>query len=438
MSFPKYEAYKDSGVEWLGEVPEHWKVFPLRRAIAQIESGTSVNAADIPVEEGRYGVLKTSCVYKGWFDWRENKTVVDDELARVSCPLQKNTLIVSRMNTPELVGAAGLVLEAPNGIFLPDRLWQVSFNQQQLPHFIYYFTRSELYRSQVKLVCYGASSSMQNLSQNDFRSVIFAVPPEKEQTQIARFLDHETARIDALITEQQRLIELLKEKRQAVISHAVTKGLDPTAPMKDSGVEWLGEVPEHWEVLSLKRVVVFQRGHDLPTDTRQPGDIPVVSSGGYSGTHNVACAKAPGIVTGRYGSIGEFILVEQDYWPLNTALYSIQLHDNLPRYVWYLLQSHYEHFVLNSLKSAVPGVDRNDIHTVNIVLAPKEDQSKIVLYLDNICERLDQLTTEANKNIELLQERRSALISAAVTGKIDVRGWQAPVSPVPTLEAAYG
>ncbi len=201
MSFPKYPAYRDSGVEWLGEVPEHWAVHPLKRAIARIESGTSVNAADFPAEPGSLGVLKTSCVYTGKFDWAENKTVDDEDLSRVSCPLRKNTLIVSRMNTPDLVGATGLVSEAPNGIFLPDRLWQVYFEGDHSPEFLFYFTKSREYREQVKMACSGTSASMQNLGQDDFRSLLFAEPPKREQTQIARFLDHETARIDTLIKE---------------------------------------------------------------------------------------------------------------------------------------------------------------------------------------------------------------------------------------------
>ncbi|SHM08771.1 restriction endonuclease subunit S [Vreelandella subglaciescola] len=136
---------KDSGVEWLGDVPAHWEVKPLKRAINSVESGTSVNAADVPAAQGELGVLKTSCVYKGWFDWRENKTVNREDLGRVSCPVRENTLIVSRMNTPDLVGSAGLVLDAPAGIYLPDRLWQVSLEEMYSSKYYYFFTRTPAY-----------------------------------------------------------------------------------------------------------------------------------------------------------------------------------------------------------------------------------------------------------------------------------------------------
>src|SRR5690606_37015243 len=127
MSFPCYPEYEDSGVEWLGEVPGHWEVKALKNVISRIESGVSVNAIDTPAAEGEIGVLKTSCVYRGWFEPVENKAVVPEEYERVGCPVTAGTLIVSRMNTPDLVGAAGMVGESNPGLFLPDRLWQVHF-----------------------------------------------------------------------------------------------------------------------------------------------------------------------------------------------------------------------------------------------------------------------------------------------------------------------
>jgi len=217
---------KDSGVEWLGDVPAHWSVHQLKRAIAMIESGTSVNAADYPAETGSLGVLKTSCVYTGAFDWRENKTVDQEDLGRVSCPLTENTLIVSRMNTPDLVGATGLVSEAQEGIFLPDRLWQVYIEQDHFPSFIFYFTKSPEYREQVKVACSGTSSSMQNLGQDDFRSLLFVQPPLLEQIEIASFLDGEIRKLDLLIEEAAVGVVLLNERRSALISAAVTGKID--------------------------------------------------------------------------------------------------------------------------------------------------------------------------------------------------------------------
>ena len=216
---------KDSGIAWLGEVPKHWEVVPLKQVISQIESGVSVNASDFPATEPEPGVLKTSCVYSGQFDANENKTVIEAEIERVSCPLKAGTLIVSRMNTPELVGAAGLVKVAPENIYLPDRLWQVSFTNA-VPAFVHYWTQSVFYRAQIRVVCAGTSSSMQNLGQDQFRTFDFPNPPQEEQQTITAFLDSETAKFDTLAAEANRVIKLLQERRSALISAAVTGKID--------------------------------------------------------------------------------------------------------------------------------------------------------------------------------------------------------------------
>jgi type I restriction enzyme S subunit len=216
---------KDSGVEWLGEVPEGWEVKRVKDVIDKIESGTSVNAIDDPADDGSLGVLKTSCVYTGQFNPLENKTVVAEEIERVSCQLKAGTLVVSRMNTPDLVGAAGLVKVAPKNIYLPDRLWQVSFSSA-IPAYVHYWTQTDLYRGLIRSVCAGTSSSMQNLGQDQFKSFVFPTPPMKEQGSIVAFLDSETAKLDTLTAEAQRAIALLQERRTALISAAVTGKID--------------------------------------------------------------------------------------------------------------------------------------------------------------------------------------------------------------------
>lgn len=456
--FKPYPAYKDSGVEWLGEVPEHWDVQPLKRAIARIESGTSVNAADFPAEPGSLGVLKTSCVYTGKFDWTENKTVDDEDLSRVSCPLQKNTLIVSRMNTPDLVGATGLVTEAPDGIFLPDRLWQIYFEKNQCPEFLAYFTKSQEYRDQVKIACSGTSSSMQNLGQDDFRCLLFAEPPEFEQTQIARFLDHETARIDALIEEQQRLIELLKEKRQSVISHAVTKGLDPTVPMKDSGVEWLGEVPAHWVVQPLMSLTAPGRaimyGIVLPGDNVEIG-IPIVKGGDVKPgrleldrlcrtTKEIeapfarARLRPKDIVYSIRGTIGDAELVPSELHNANITqdVARISPKDRVDSgWLLYVMKSNpvFSQLEQRSLGAAVRGINICDLKRARVPVPPESEQPEIAKFLGLKVLKLNELIAEAGSGIEFLKERRSALISAAVTGKIDLRDWQPPASTAAPL-----
>ena len=189
---------------------------------------------------------------------------------------------------------------------------------------------------------------------------------------------------------------------------------------KPSGVEWLGEVPEHWDITRYKRFCELQRGHDLTSDQRNEGPYPVVTSGGINGFHSEYIAMAPGVVTGRYGSTGSVFYVEEDYWPHNTSLYVKDFHGNSPKFSWSLLQA----IDLKSLsaKSAVPGIDRNDVHELFVASPHLQEQIEIAAFLDDYCHKQSLLIEEAEVSVRLLQERRSALNSAAVTGQIDVRG----------------
>ena len=216
---------KDSGVEWLGKIPAHWKTLRFKFLILKIESGTSVNATDVPAVNGELGVLKTSCVYHGDFDPAQNKAVLPSEYARVSCPVRKMHLVVSRMNTPDLVGLAGLVKQDHENLFLPDRLWQVSVHGIH-PALCHYWTHSYYYRVQVQMACSGTSSSMQNLSQDQFKNFFVPIPPAPEQVEILKFIESEISKIQLLRSEAEKAIGLLKERRSALITAAVTGKID--------------------------------------------------------------------------------------------------------------------------------------------------------------------------------------------------------------------
>lgn len=390
MSLPRYPTYKDSEVEWLGEVPDHWDVCALKRVVV-MQSGESITGESIE-ETGLYPVFGGNGLRGYTSDFTH-----DGRFA--------------------LIGRQGALCGNVN--YGSGRFWASEHAVVATPAKSVDTTwLGEMLRA-MNLNQYSVAAAQPGLSVDLVGRIGVAVPPLTEQAHIAAFLARETAKIDALVAEQQRLIELLKEKRQAVISHAVTKGLNPAAAMKGSGIAWLGEVPRHWEVKAIKRFSTLQRGHDLTDAERTDGTYPVVTSGGISGTHGCFMARGPGVVTGRYGSTGRLFYIEGDFWPHNTSLYVSNFHNNSPRFVWYSLQT--VDFAAHSAKAAVPGIDRNDIHVLPAVVPPISEQSKIVTYLDAITAKLDSLTSEAQRAIALLQERRTALISAAVTGQIDVR-----------------
>jgi len=216
----------DSGLGWLGEVPKGWSAVRLKHVINSAAAGTSVNAADWPAGPDEIGVLKTSCVSAGWFNSDANKVVIDEvEKARVNCCVQADSLIVNRANTPLLVGSAGFVASDLANIFLSDKLWQVRFHDA-LANFIYYWTGTEVYRSQIAALCVGASSSMQNLAMVDFKNIDIALPPVDQQAAIVSFLTSRTGAIDRLTAKALSMIDTLREYRAALITDAVTGKID--------------------------------------------------------------------------------------------------------------------------------------------------------------------------------------------------------------------
>jgi type I restriction enzyme S subunit len=289
-----------------------------------------------------------------------------------------------------------------------------------LPEFLFYLTISRDFRELGTAEMYGAGGQ-KRVPERFLRDLQHPIPPLDEQAAIVAFLNRETVRIDLLIAEKTRLIELLAEKRAAVITHAVTKGLDSNARMTISGIPWFGEVPAHWQVKQLKFAVTFQRGHDLTSDERTEGNVPVVTSAGASSWHDRAAARGPGIVTGRYGTIGVFHLIETDYWPHNTTLYSINLRGNDAKFLSFMLHVLSGVFLINSGKSAVPGIDRNDLHPVAVAVPPVSEQVAITKYIDTQLDMFHRLSCQVEVAIDHLREYRSALITAAVTGRIDVR-----------------
>ncbi|WP_400159844.1 restriction endonuclease subunit S [Arthrobacter sp. BPSS-3] len=216
---------KPSGIPWLGDMPNHWTTSRLKWTGPTQESGTSVNGMDTPAGPDELGVLKTGAVSKGYFVPEANKTVLPEDVERVTCPVRMGTLIVNRANTPDLVGSTGRTPNDAPLLFLSDKLWQIDFERAHTD-FIYWWSKTDVYRSQIQFRRVGASSSMQNLSYPDFLTVDIALPSLEEQQITAGYLDDRTASIDLLKDKAQSVIVLLRERRSALISAAVTGKID--------------------------------------------------------------------------------------------------------------------------------------------------------------------------------------------------------------------
>ena len=422
MSLPGYARYKDSGVEWLGEIPEHWSVSRLKRNV-RLLTGKSVRR-DHPVAlenieswTGRFIPTETEFEGEGVaFD------AGDILFGKLRPYLAKVFIAVS---SGEAVGDFH-VLRAVNGIDA---------------RFARYLMLNREFISIVDGSTFG--SKMPRSSWDVVGAVWVTVPPRREQGTIASFLDRETAKIDILIAEQKQLIELLREKRQAVVSHAVIKGLDSGAPMKPSGIEWLGDVPEHWELKRLKYLgdAIIGLTYD-PSDVVDEGEGTLVLRSSnvqneqivFDDNVYVATSIPEKLITrigdilicSRNGSralIGKNATIDQRSAGLTFGAFMTVFRSKHSEYLSYVLKSQLFEFQSSAfLTATINQLTVSSLNSFEVPMPPDTEQRSIAKFLKAETVQLRALTAQSQTVIELLQERRSALISAAVTGKIDVRG----------------
>jgi len=425
--YKPYPEYKDSGVEWIGEVPAHWEVKRLGH-VGDIFKGSGGNKSD-QTEEGvpclRYGEIYTR--YDSFLEKPVN--YVSTESASVYTPLHPGDVVftASGEDVSEIGKAVAVMFDGPlvcggDTIILRPR-WHANHSIK----FLGYLANAAPIAAQKSVS--GTGFTVVHISGGKIKEVRLAWPQSGEQSQIATFLDRETTRIDTLIEKKQRFIELLEEKRQAVITQAVTKGLDPNAPMKDSGVEWIGEVPAPWGDTKLVRVFK-EKGKDLTTQY-PPGAI----SFGEVVTKEMRNEET--LASYQALEEGEFIVnplnLNYDLKSLRVALSDkdvrvssgyiiLRLRDGFqPRYVrWlmYLFDTRYMKTLGGGIRQTITFADIAKCHAA---IPGSTEQSQIATFLDCETTRIDTLIEKTRESIELLKERRSALITAAVTGKIDVR-----------------
>jgi len=417
--YKPYSAYKDSGVEWLGEVPEGWDVFKLKhlilinpstREINSLSPDTNVNF--IPMEAlEEFGGLNLDMVtqlkeVKNGYTYFRNGDVV---VAKITPCFENNK--------------GAIAVNLYNGIaFGTTELHVLRANLKIKACLLFYITISYPFRMLGQSYMYGAAG--QKRVPEDFILNFRIVLPRnlEEQDEIANFLDRETAKIDALIAKQERLIELLQEKRVALITQAVTKGLNPNVPMKDSGVEWLGEVPEHWEVYALKRVALLKSGEMINSDfIEEDGGFPVYGGNGLRGYTSSHTHEGDHVLIGRQGALcGNINYAYGKFW---ASEHAIVVHPIKPVDIYWLGEL-LRTMNLNqySISAAQPGLAVEKICNIYIPVPPLAEQTAISNYLKLKITRINCLHKKTYQLINTLKEYRTALISAAVTGKIDVRG----------------
>ena len=440
-----YPETRDSGVDWLGAIPAHWSIGRLKFLCESIQTGPF--GSQLHAEEyiqGGIPVINPSHVVNGQLVPDEVITVDQETWKRLERHhLRKGDVVFARRGE---MGRCGLVSTAQEGWICSTGSLRVRLDTiTAFPPFINIFLSLKDVKEWLELNSVG--STLDNLNTAIVGNIVLAVPPLPEQHAIAAFLDRETAELDALIAKKRELIATLHEQRSAIISHAVTKGLNPDVPMKDSGIEWIGDIPAHWESPKLKWVARLESGH---TPSRQVPEywvnctIPWVSLadvGRFRDDHteviqdtgemiselglaNSAARLLPTetVILSRTASVGFSVILgkpmatTQDFvnWICSEYLY--------PPYLLYCFRAMRSELARLTMGSTHQTIYMPDVARFAVPLPPLEEQTAIVEHIRSEKRHIDELIAKTEGTISHLQEYRAALISAAVTGKIDVRG----------------
>lgn len=433
--YQKYAEYKDSGEDWLGEIPVNWDL-KKHKYIAIFSKGKNPDLLVDQYSSGLYPYLSMDSLRgkseSKYAEYKKGLVLVKDNQ-----PL----IIWDGSNSGEFVlGKKGILSSTMASASLV----------YEIDNKFYWYTCICIEPEMRK---HATGMGIPHVNGDELRSISLPLPNLNEQEKIANFLDHETAKIDTLIAKQEKLIELLKEKRQAVISHAVTKGLNPNVPMKDSGVEWLGEVPEHWQIWKFSHIapIITCGVASTPTYVDESEGMPFLSAQNIKNNklslhkfnyishelhEQLTRYRRPeygDILVTRVGAgIGEACVVDIDLeFSIYVSLTHIRVKAELAynKFIMYFFGTDYCKFL--NFDGTVTGggvgnLNVNNVVRYKIALPSIEEQQQITEYLDNYINKQDELITKAESAIQLMQERRTALISAAVTGKIDVRNWQNP------------
>lgn len=448
---PKYQpypAYKHSGVEWLGDIPEGWELFRLKHlATKPLMYGANEAALDNNVNNPRF-IRITDIKDDGGLN-DETFRSLKPEIAEPYL-LERGDILLARSGAT--VGKSFIYSPDWGKCCFAGYLIKANIDPNRaLATWVYRYTQTKYFWDWIDSI--QIQATIQNVSAEKYNSFLIAVPPLPEQIKIAAFLDYETARIDALIAKQQRLIALLEEKRQAVISHAVTKGLNPNAPMRPSGTDWLGDVPAHWEVSRLGWISSVVRG-----GSPRPAGDPALFDGDFSPWVTVAeitkdedinlwetatfltkrgseqCrvfSKRTLLLSNSGGSLGVPKILQINANANDGVLGFEQLSANISLAYYYLstLTKFFRDSIKSSGGSTQINLNTDILKQLPIPVPPtNSEQESIVSFIEERVETFRALTIKSQSAMVLLKERRTALTSAAVTGKIDVRNWRPPPS----------
>jgi len=433
--YQAYPEYMDTGEDWLGDVPVQWNIFDGKRVFKNRRQ------LALPLDEQLAASQKHGVIpQKLMMQLNDSKVMLALKGTGSFRHVEENDFVISLRSFE-----GGIEHSKYTGCVSPAYT-VLNATKEIEPRFYRHLFKSKPFIAALQSTTDSLRDG-KSITFYQFGAIPLILPAKTEQEAIANFLDHETAKIDILIEKQQQLIKLLKEKRQAVISHAVTQGLNPNAPMRDSEVEWLGEVPEHWQLAQLKfntkNMQTGPFGSQLHAEDYVEGGIPLINpahmiNGGIQPDPQVSVDQETWlrlsrhqlsegeIIFARRGELGRCAIVskEQEGWVCGTGSLKAKLNNKLvPSYAYLLITSDgvVAELSLESKGSTMDNLNTETLGRIRLPIPPVPEQDSILIYVKEVSGKFESLIAKAEKAIALIKERRTALISAAVTGKIDVR-----------------
>lgn len=418
----KYEEYKDCSVEWIGEVPSHWEVCRLKN-YSKIVLGKMLMSTPPKGEEAKYTsekYLKSRNV--GWMDIYDNYDDLEDmwfnEYEKSIYQLQLNDIV---MNEGGDIGKLGIWKNSEFPCYIQNSINKITANRNIIPFYLQYLlfaiAKTNYFWSIVNPI------SIAHLTKEKLSNTPILVPPLSEQQAIATYLDEKCEKINTAIEVQKKKIELLEELKYSIITDAVTKGLNPKAPMKDSGVEWIGEVPEHWEIMRSRFLCQIQTGDKDTINRVEDGQYPfyvrspkVERINSYSFDGEAVLMAGDGVGAGK---VFHYANCKFDY---HQRVYNLHKFKNIcGLYYFYYISNQFKYIIEEGgAKNTVDSVRLNMIQDFWVTIPPIQEQQAIIAHIEKEVAKIDNQISKANRRIELLEELKQSIITEAVTGKIKV------------------
>ncbi|HEP3216145.1 TPA: restriction endonuclease subunit S [Campylobacter upsaliensis] len=405
-------SYKPSGIEWLGEIPQSWEIRRLKH-LTILFTGESIKDAD----KDKYSIVENAIPYIATKDigldsndvnYNNGMFIQNDDTGFKRAYKNSTLLCLEGANAGKKIAFLN------QEVCFVNKLCCISNKSKELDSkALFYFFQGSFFKNTFFSNISGLIGGVTTTQLGNFK---IPLPPLQEQKEIAAFLDSKCEKIQNYIDKKQKLITLLQEKKQALINEAVTKGLNPNIESKNSGIEYLGLIPHHWEVRRMKFMASIHNGREQTEIADENGIYPIYGSGGILGKSMYFIYDKPSVLLGRKGTIDKPLFVEEPFWTIDTMFYTSVSKIVLPKYFYYLCLTIDFQFYISG--SAIPSMTQYDLANISFALPPLQEQKQIANFLDEKCEKINSAIEKTKKQIELVKEYKNTLINEAVCGRI--------------------